>query len=73
MLGAFTYDLLKNRALLSLDDGLIIALGFIAAFCAALVVVRWVLDYVARNGFAVFAIWRIFIGSLGLIGLWVLG
>jgi len=73
MLGAFTYDLFKNRALLSLDDGLIIALGFIAAFCAALLVVRWVLDYVARNGFAVFAIWRIFVGGLGLIGLWVFG
>jgi undecaprenyl-diphosphatase len=73
MLGAFTYDLIKNRALLSLDDSLIIALGFIAAFCAALVVVRWVLDYVSRNGFAVFAIWRIFVGGLGLIGLWIFG
>lgn len=73
MLGAFTYDLFKNRALLSLDDGMIIALGFIAAFCAALLVVRWVLDYVAQNGFAVFAIWRIFVGSLGLIALALLG
>ena len=73
MLGAFTYDLFKNRALLSLDDGMIIAFGFIAAFCAALLVVRWVLDYVAHNGFAVFAIWRIFVGSLGLVALALFG
>lgn len=73
MLGAFTYDLLQNRALLSLDDGMIIALGFIAAFCAALLIVRWVLDYVAQNGFAVFAIWRIFVGSLGLVALALFG
>ena len=73
MLGAFTYDLIKNRALLNLDHGLIIVLGFVAAFCAALLVVRWVLDYIARNGFAVFAIWRIAVGGLGLIGLWLFG
>lgn len=73
MLGAFTYDLYKNRALLSFDDGLLIAVGFIAAFCAAIVVVRWLLDYVARKGFAAFAVWRIGVGVAGLIALAVLG
>ena len=70
MLGAFVYDLYKNRSLLSLDDGLLIVLGFIAAFCAALVVVRALLDFVSRNGFAFFALWRILIGGLGLVGLY---
>jgi len=73
MLGAFVYDLVKNRALLSFDDGLLIALGFVAAFCAAILVVRSLLDFVARNGFAVFALWRIVVGGLGLAGLYLAG
>jgi undecaprenyl-diphosphatase len=73
MLGAFTYDLYKNRALLSFDDGLIIALGFVAAFVSALFVLRWLLDYVARNGFALFALWRIVVGLAGLAALYIYG
>jgi undecaprenyl-diphosphatase len=71
MLGAFVYDLAKNRALLSFDDGLLILLGFVAAFCAAILVVRSLLDFVSRNGFAVFALWRIVVGGLGLAGLYL--
>jgi undecaprenyl-diphosphatase len=73
MLGAFTYDLYKNRALLGFDDGLIIALGFVAAFCAAILVLRWLLDYVARNGFAMFALWRIVVGLAGFAALYIYG
>jgi len=73
MLGAFTYDLIKNRDLLSFDDGLLIALGFVAAFCAAILVVRSLLDYVARHGFAAFAIWRIAVGLAGFAGLLLFG
>ncbi|MCC6949282.1 MAG: undecaprenyl-diphosphate phosphatase [Bradyrhizobiaceae bacterium] len=73
MLGAFVYDLFKNRALLSFDDGLLILLGFVAAFCAAILVVRSLLDFVSRNGFAVFALWRIVVGGLGLAGLYLVG
>lgn len=69
MLGAFTYDLYKNRDALSLDDGLLIVLGFVAAFCAAILVVRSLLDFVSRNGFAVFALWRIVVGAAGLLAL----
>jgi undecaprenyl-diphosphatase len=71
MLGAFVYDLIKNRSLLSFDDGLLILLGFVAAFCAAILVVRSLLDFVSRNGFAVFALWRIVVGGLGLAGLYL--
>jgi undecaprenyl-diphosphatase len=72
MLGAFAYDLFKNRALLSFDDGLLIAVGFVAAFCAAILVVRSLLDFVSRNGFTFFAIWRVAVGVLGLVGLYML-
>jgi undecaprenyl-diphosphatase len=73
MLGAFTYDLFKNRELLSIDDGLVIALGFVAAFCAAILVVRSLLDFVSRNGFVPFAIWRIAVGAIGLTALYFFG
>ncbi|OJF90560.1 undecaprenyl-diphosphate phosphatase [Pararhizobium antarcticum] len=73
MLGAFTLDLYKNRNALSYDDVTVIAIGFIAAFVSALVVVRSLLTFVSNRGFAPFAIWRIFIGTAGLIGLWLVG
>jgi undecaprenyl-diphosphatase len=71
MLGAFTYDLAKNYKNFTLDDGVLVVVGFVAAFCAALVVVRAVLDYVSRNGFALFGWWRIIVGSAALIGLYL--
>ncbi|MDR6755079.1 undecaprenyl-diphosphatase [Mycoplana sp. BE70] len=69
MLGAFTLDLYKNRDALSFDDGMLIVVGFVAAFFAALLVVRSLLDFVSRRGFAPFALWRIVVGVAGLIGL----
>jgi undecaprenyl-diphosphatase len=44
-------------------------IGFIAAFAMAVFVVRHVLDYIGRNGFAVFAWWRIIVGAIGLVAL----
>lgn len=73
MAGAFAYDLLKNYKNLTFDDSLLIVAGFVAAFFAALVVVKSFLDYVSRRGFALFAWWRIIVGSAGLAGLWVFG
>jgi undecaprenyl-diphosphatase len=62
MLAATVYDLYKNWAYLSLDDGGLIAAGFVSAFLAALVVVRTLIAFVSRNGFMPFAIYRIIIG-----------
>ena len=73
MAGAFAYDLYKNRGILSADDLPIIATGFVFAFLAAIVVVRGLLDFVSRRGYGLFAWWRIVIGTLGLIGLWLVG
>ena len=73
MLGAFTLDLYKNRDALNVDDVTVIAIGFLAAFISALIVVRSLLDFVSRRGFAPFAIWRIVVGTAGLIGLWLVG
>ena len=73
MLGAFTLDLYTNRDALNVDDVTVIAIGFFAAFVSALLVVRSLLDFVSRRGFAPFAIWRIVVGTAGLIGLWLVG
>lgn len=66
MSGAFAYDLYANRNVLSADDLMLTAVGFVAAFFAALLVVRSLLDFVSRHGFAPFAWWRIGVGVLGL-------
>ena len=73
MAGAFAYDLLKNRDVLSAADLPVIAAGFVMAFISAVVVVRFLLDYVSRHGFALFAWWRILVGGIGLVALLMFG
>ena len=72
MLGAFTFDIYKNRDVLDFSALSEIAVGFGLAFVTGLIVVRWVLDYVSRNGFALFGWWRIIAGAVAL-GLLLLG
>lgn len=73
MAGAFAYDLYKNYAILERPDIMNIALGFTVAFIAGVIVVRYLLQYVSRHGFALFAWWRILVGGAGLGALAVLG
>jgi undecaprenyl-diphosphatase len=69
MVGAFVYDLYKNRADMTADHSIIIAIGFAVSFVTAIVVVKAFLSYVTRNGFKPFAWWRVIVGTLGLIAL----
>src|SRR3954453_19850788 len=69
MAGAFAYDLYKSRGQLSLDNGIIIGVGFAVSFVAAWIVVKTFLGYVQRHGFGLFAWWRDIVGTLGLIAL----
>ncbi|MGE0850658.1 MAG: undecaprenyl-diphosphate phosphatase [Hyphomicrobiaceae bacterium] len=73
MTGAFAYDLYKNYAGLTFSDMQSIALGFVVAFIAGVLVVRYLLQFVSNHGFAPFAWWRIFVGGAGLGALVVLG
>ena len=66
MLGATTLDLYKARHLLLNEDLLIIGIGFIAAFLSALLVVRTVLQFIARYGLAPFGWYRLVVGTLML-------
>ncbi len=69
MVGAFAYDFYKNRGEMNADHIGIVAIGFVVSFVTALVVVNTFLSYVTRNGFTLFAWWRVVVGTLGLIAL----
>ena len=64
---AVAYDLLQNWDRLDFSDAGLIAIGFITAFLTALAVVKLLLDFVSRHGFAPFAWWRIGVGVAGMI------
>ncbi len=67
MAGAFVYDLYKNRDLIDTAQIGLVALGFVAAFISAVLVVRSLLDFVSRHGFAPFGWWRIAVGGTGIV------
>ena len=73
MLGAFTLDLIKNRHALTSGDFPIIAVGFVAAFIVAVIVVRSLLGYVSRHGYSLFGWWRLIVGGVGLAALFIWG
>lgn len=67
---AVAYDLFESRDLLDFSALSEIAIGFAVAFVTAVLVVKWVLDYVGKRGFALFGWWRIIVGSVALAALW---
>ncbi len=69
MAGAFAKDLLELRHQFSPERGVEIAVGFVMAFVASLVVVKPFLAVVRRSGFGVFAWYRIAAGILVLAAL----
>ncbi len=66
MIGATVYDLYKNWSTLDWHGSGTIALGFVAAFLSALVVVRPFVRFISRHGFGVFAWYRIALGAVAL-------
>lgn len=71
MVGAFALDFWESRDLLSNDVLGIIAIGFVVSFVSGLFVVRTLVDFVGRYGFAPFAFWRIWVGGIGLLAMWL--
>jgi undecaprenyl-diphosphatase len=69
MMAAFAHSLLKVRHQLSPDRAAEIAVGFVMAFVASLLVVRPFLGFVRRHGFAPFAWYRIALGLALIIAI----
>lgn len=66
---AVFYDLWQNRDILDFGAMWEIAVGFSVAFLTAVTVVRWVLNFISRNGYALFGWWRIIVGTVALVGI----
>lgn len=64
MLAASVLDLYKNWAHLDGDGLVVIAIGFVAAFVSALLVVRWLIRFVSHHDFTPFAWYRIAVGGV---------
>jgi undecaprenyl-diphosphatase len=82
MLAATGYDLIKElhaskaagaagdataHVTMTGEHWIVLAIGFVISFIVALGVVEWFLAWVRKHGFAVFAIYRIIVGTFLLI------
>ncbi|HEX8906033.1 MAG TPA: undecaprenyl-diphosphate phosphatase [Longimicrobiaceae bacterium] len=71
MFAATLYDLWKSRHGLSGGDAPVFAVGFLVSFVSALLVIRWLIRFVAHNSFRGFAWYRIVFGLLLLAFYWM--
>ena len=71
LIAAGAYDAWKNRGLFSPGDIGMWAVGLVASFVSAFVVIRWLIRYVASHDFRWFAWYRIAFGVLVLATAWL--
>ncbi len=67
LIGAGVYSLYKERALLSMGDAPLFAVGLLFSFVSAWVCVRWLLRYISSHSFVPFAWYRIVFGVVVLV------
>ena len=70
LIGAGAYSLYKDRALLSVADIPLFAVGLVFSFVSAWLCVRWLLRYIASHDFVPFAWYRIAFGIVVLATAW---
>lgn len=66
LIGAGVYSLVKERALLSMADVPLFAVGLVFSFLSAWLCIRWLLRYIATHSFVGFAYYRIVFGLVVL-------
>lgn len=66
MILASFYSLYKNYEVLTMDNFLVLAVGFIVAFFSALIAIKLFLGFVSRFNFIPFGIYRIILGIVFL-------
>jgi undecaprenyl-diphosphatase len=64
MVAASCYSLLKYHAALSGSQFFVLAVGFVVSFIAALIVIRFFINYIKQNNFKIFGWYRIVLGVL---------
>ena len=67
LVAAGGYDLYKNRGLLDLQDAGYFAVGLVASFVSAFLCIRWLLRYIMRHDFTLFAWYRFVFGVVVLV------
>ena len=70
LIGAGVYSLYKERALLSMADVPMFAVGLVVAFISAWLCIRWLLRFIATHSFNGFAYYRIAFGLVVLLTAW---
>ena len=70
LIGAGLYSLYKERALLSMADLPLFAVGLVFSFLSAWICVRWLLRYISSHSFVPFAWYRIAFGLVVLATAW---
>ncbi len=70
LVGAGAYSLFKERALLSVSDLPLFAVGLVFSFLSAWLCVRWLLRYISSHSFVPFAWYRIAFGLVVLATAW---
>ncbi|MET3917362.1 undecaprenyl-diphosphatase [Variovorax sp. OAS795] len=70
LIGAGAYSLYKERALLSMADVPLFAVGLVFSFASAWLCVRWLLKYISTHNFIPFAWYRIAFGIVVLATAW---
>lgn len=70
LIGAGVYSLYKERALLSMADVPMFAVGLLFSFISAWLCIRWLLRYISSHSFVPFAWYRIAFGLVVLATAW---
>ena len=70
LIGAGVYSLYKERALLSMADLPMFAVGLLFSFISAWLCVKWLLRYISSHSFVPFAYYRIVFGIVVLVTAW---
>ncbi len=64
---ASVFDFYKNYESFNSDGFSLLAIGFVASFISALIVIKWFINFVSTHNFTIFAYYRILLGAIILM------
>ena len=64
MVAASAYSLLKYRGMLGTYQSFVLLVGFVVSFIVALIVIKFLINYVQKNNFKIFGYYRIILGII---------